>query len=111
MDAYLLEAVPSGPYDPNLLTDKKMYDRFVWTKQDQVTRAFEAMTPYSIEGKLLVPSFPKIRYHVARNAENLSPLINKAIAKRPNFKRMVNLAKTPEQKAKIAEFARKIVGA
>ena len=111
VDAYLLEAVPSGPYDPNLLTDKKMYDRFVWTKQDQVTRAFESMTPYSIEGKLLVPSFPKIRYHVARNAENLSPLINKAIAKRPNFKRMVNLAKTPEQKAKIAEFARKIVGA
>lgn len=113
VDAYLLQAQPVGPYDPNLLTDKKMYDRFVWTKQDAFQQAYEAMSPFSIEGATFKPTYPKVTYRLARSASNISPksTINQAIAKKPSFKTIVNLAmrKGPEAMAKAEEMARRIL--
>jgi len=71
VDAYLLRSNPltdefrKGPY----LTDKKIYDKFVWEKQKIIVDTFAALAPYSVDGgKHFVPTFPTRARHVVRRA-------------------------------------------
>ena len=79
VDAYLLQSEPLEVTQQ--LSDKGMYDRFVWTKQEKIVDMYKLLTPYSIEGRRMHPEYPtriSVRAVASpiKRATNLSRLRN-----------------------------------